>query len=348
MLVSKRYWTHLGFFLPSRDRSLPKRQYSGRTFYNTARKSPKPGYCCSRRGDPWPAEGAASFVPRPRRERAQGARGLHAAQAPTLPARGCCSRRGLTTLWLSPRALCWTGFLTLGRRRTPAPLQAPVAPFPLGPRLHSNHPAKPRAALPPRPAFLTGSRRRRRLPGTAPAPPRGAGGRGSFSPLLTKQRSRRHHRARVSLVRAPASAAPPRLPRPRCARTHRLPSPPRTVSPASAARPASCARPPALPLPTRVRFGRGTREVGRARESIRARRASHLCPGRSCACAQESSSSARRASPRRRACAERAPLRRWWRRLRQVGGWVGEAVVSAGKGWPSRPENRNEDLRLRA
>lgn len=45
---------------------------------------------------------------------------------------------------------------------------------------------------------VSGSRRRRRLPGAAPAPPRGAGGRMGFSLLLTKQRSsRRSRRARV-------------------------------------------------------------------------------------------------------------------------------------------------------
>lgn len=53
--------------------------------------------------------------------------------------------------------------------------------------------------------------RRRRLPGTAPNPPRGARGRLGVSPLFTKQRSRRR-RARGSLARAPASAAPPTPP----------------------------------------------------------------------------------------------------------------------------------------
>lgn len=120
-------------------------------------------------------------------------------------------------------------------------------PSPWAARLHSNHPPKPRAALPPRPAFLTGNSRRRRLPGTAPAPPRGVGGRGSFSPLLTKQRSCRRHRARVSLVRAPSSAAPPphasRAPAAR-ALTSSLPPHGRPLPLPPPAQPRARARPP--------------------------------------------------------------------------------------------------------
>lgn len=194
----------------------------------------------------------------------------------------------------------------------------------------------------------------RSLPGAAgaaafPAPPpplrTRAGGRVGVSPLLTKQRSRRRrHGARVRLVRAPASAAPPlRLPRPRCARTHRLPSPPQTASPASAARLVSCARRPALPLSVRMRVRSSPGKVGPDRKNTPHGCTTHLYPGKICACAQGPPSSARCSSPRRRACAERAPLRRWWKRV--FGGWDGEAVVFTGKGSPSGFKSRNEDPR---
>lgn len=272
MLVSRRYWSHLGFFLLSCDRSLPKRQHSVRTFYNIARKSPTPGYCYRRCGDPWTDEGAESFVPRPQRERGRGARGLHAARAPTPPALECCSRRGLSTLWLSPRARCRPGFLTLRRRRTPAPLWAPAAPSPLGAPAPFKPPSQPRAALPPRPLALTESCRRRPRPSA-----RGRGQSGLLASHETKKpppTSEGKPRARDRLGRPP----PPRCTPPASPlRAHSpAPLPPQTASWASAARPASCTRPPALPLPARVSVGPGPREVGRARESKRARRASHL------------------------------------------------------------------------
>lgn len=205
----------------------------------------------------------------------------------------------------------------------------------------------------PMPRSLRGLRS---LPGAAgaaaflaPPPPlrARAGGRVGFSPILTKQRSRhRRHRARVRLVRAPASAAPPlRLPRPRCARTHRLPSPPPTASPASAARLVSCARSPALPLSLRMRIRSSPGKVGADRKNTPHGRTTHLCPGRICVCAQGSPSSARRSSPRRRACAERALLRLWWRWRLVFGGWDGEAVMFTGKGSPSGFKSRHEDLR---
>lgn len=208
------------------------------------------------------AEGAASFVRHPRRERARGARGLHAARAPTPPARGYCSRRGLATLGPAPRAPSRPGFLTLGRRRTPAPLRAPAAPSPRGAPAPFKPASRPRAALPPRPAFLTGSCRRRRLPSAAPAPPRGAGGRVGVSPLLTKQRGRR--RARVSLARAPAPLGrPPTPPAPPLRAHPPAPLPPPPAAPASAARPAACARAPTLPLPARLRGRKGLGGGGR-------------------------------------------------------------------------------------
>lgn len=164
----------------------------------------------------------------------------------------------------------------LDPRAPPYPSPAPGASGPLHPRrpgsIQTVRP-KPRAALPPRPAFLTGNSRRRRLHGAAPAPPRGAGGRVGVSPLLTKQRSRRCcRRARVSLVRAPAGPGHPPTPPAPPLRAHLPASLPPTDGLCRFRRPpASCARPSALPLAARVRanWGGCLGEVGGAKEQAR-------------------------------------------------------------------------------
>ncbi|XP_045347900.1 anther-specific proline-rich protein APG-like isoform X3 [Leopardus geoffroyi] len=101
----------------------------------------------------------------PARARARPPRG----PGPHPTVRGCCSRRGLATLWPSPRARCRPGFLTLGRRRTPAPLWAPAAPSPLGapapfkPSSQAPRHAPPAARVPYRePPAPSPSRRRPR------------------------------------------------------------------------------------------------------------------------------------------------------------------------------------------
>lgn len=176
---------------------------------------------------PWPADGAASFVLRPRRERARRARGLHLARAPTQPARGYSSRRGLAALWPSPRARCRPGFLTLGRRRTPAPIREPAAPS----TLSALAPFKPSSQVPRRAHSET------RVPyreSTAPSPSRrrphpSARGRGQnerlVSPHETKKApplppsegkpsararlSRPPHAARAPAARALVTSPPP-------------------------------------------------------------------------------------------------------------------------------------------
>lgn len=204
---------------------------------------------------PWPADGAASFVLRPWRERARRARGLHLARAPTQPARGYCSRRGLAALWPSPRARCRPGFLTLGRRRTPAPIRAPAAPS----TLSALAPFKPSSQVPRRAHSET------RVPyreSTAPSPSRrrphpSARGRGQNERLVSPHETKKapplppsegKPSARARLSRPPTPPAPP-------LRAHSSPPlpPPQTASPASVAGPASCACPPTLPLLARVR-----------------------------------------------------------------------------------------------
>lgn len=150
-----------------------------------------------------------------------------------------------------------------------------------------------------------------------------------FSLLLTKQRSsRRSRRARVSLARAPACLSrPPTLPAPPL-RAHSPPPlpPPRTPTLASAAGPSSCACPPALPLLGRVRVSPGLSGRGGwgQRELERPTRLPALC-GTVMRLRAVVSGPARRASQSRRACAEQAALRRWWRWRwqREVGGWGG-------------------------
>lgn len=214
----------------------------------------------------------------------------------------------------SPRARgCGPDFLTLGRRRTPAPLWAPAAPSPLGapapfkPSSQAPRHAPPAARVPylGLPA-LSLSRRH-------PNPPRGVGDRVGVSPLLTKQRSRRRRRAK-SLARARPPRPPPQHtpPAPPLRAHSPPPFPPPVASSASATRPTSCARLSALPLPAcvHVRPTGGEKWAG-PRGSTSTRRAlPPFVSRRPCACALVCSSSASSAYTRSRACAEWVPLRR--------------------------------------
>ncbi|XP_055286255.1 serine/arginine repetitive matrix protein 1-like [Moschus berezovskii] len=93
------------------------------------------------------------------------------------------------SLWPSPRARCRPGFLTLGRRRTPAPLRAPAAPSSLGapapfkPSSQAPRRAPPATRVPYRESPAPSPSRRRPRPST-----RGQGQNGRLaSPHETKK-----------------------------------------------------------------------------------------------------------------------------------------------------------------
>ena len=204
--MSRRRWTHLGFFLLSSDRSLAKNQHSSRTRYNVARKARTPGYCWSPDGGraPGPPTGLRALSCDPGENAREGR------VASTPPARGYCSRRGLAALWPSPRARCRPGFLTLGRRRTPAPIRAPTAPS----TLSALAPFKPSSQVPRRAHPET------RVPyreSTAPSPSRrrphpSARGRGQNGRLVSSHETKKAPPLPPSEGKPGARARPPQPP----------------------------------------------------------------------------------------------------------------------------------------
>ncbi|XP_045347895.1 basic proline-rich protein-like isoform X1 [Leopardus geoffroyi] len=207
----------------------------------------------------------------PARARARPPRG----PGPHPTVRGCCSRRGLATLWPSPRARCRPGFLTLGRRRTPAPLWAPAAPSPLGapapfkPSSQAPRHAPPAARVPYREPPAPSPSRRRPRPS--------ARGRGQSGRLASPHETKKPPpppppREGKSRARARSPRPPPHAARAPAARSLASSPPPygRLLSLPPPARPRARARPP-FRSQRACAPARGLAEVGGTRESWRSR-----------------------------------------------------------------------------
>lgn len=156
----------------------------------------------------------------------ENARGLHAPRPHTPPpvdsvAAGASLNYGL------PRARrCRQYFLTLGRRRTPALLWAPVAPSPLSvpapfkPISRAPHCASPVARVSYRELLVPPPSLCRSQPS---ARGRGHSGRLSSPHQTKKLRPPRSYEMPRARARFPQPPPPTRCPRPHCARTRRLP-----------------------------------------------------------------------------------------------------------------------------